>query len=290
MYNIIPLILILVSLCVIIIIIVRKFSALASLDVKSIPAEKEAKFKEQIISNRLKRNITKWSAKLGKLIKPIGMLVGKLFKWVYQKLNQLKENYKSEEILSNNDSKQSIEQLFIEAEEFNKQNDLAMAEKKYIEIIRLDSGNIKAFKDLAKLYFERKNYEEAKQTFEHVLKLKEDDEEIYNGLAQIAKEKGNLVQARDGYLKALDINSQRSQTYFDLALVYQAMENVKEAIVNIKKALQIEPNNPRYLDTMLEISIIDKDGALAIEAYKKLAEVNPDNQKLAGLKEQIDEL
>jgi len=290
MYNIIPLLLILISLSIIIIIIVRKFSALASLDIENIPAEKEARFKEQIISSRLKRNITKWSTKLGKLIKPIIQLISNFFKWLHAKLSTLKDDYKSKEVLLDSDSKQKIDKLFNEAEECKKQSDLVMAEKRYIEIIGLDSKNIKAFKLLAQLYFERKDYGEAKETYEHILKLKADDEEVYEGLAQIDRQKGNLIQARDKYLKSLDINSQRSQTYFDLALVYQTMGNIKEAVLNAKKALQIEPNNPRYLDTLLEISIMNKDKALASEAYKKLAEVNPDNQKLADLREQIDAL
>ncbi len=290
MYNIIPLILILISLSVIITVVVRKFSALASLDVENIPAEKEAKFKEQIISSRLKRNIIKWSAKLSRLIKPIGHLISKFFKWLSNKLNELKEDYKSEKVLSDSDTKQTIEKLFNEAEELKKTGDLTGAEKVYIEIIGLDSKNIKAFKALGQLYFERKDFEEAKQTFEHILKLEEDNEDAHDGLAQTGGEKGVLQQEGDDHLKVLDINRQHSQTYFDLAMVYQAINNADKSIANIKQALRIEPNNPRYLDTMLEISIINKDKPLALDAYKKLTGVNPDNQKLAEFKKQIDEL
>lgn len=167
---------------------------------------------------------------------------------------------------------------------------MAAAEKKYIEIIGIDSKNVQAFKNLAQVYFELKNYEEAKQIFEHILKLKDDDVEAYGGLAEIAKEKGDLSQARDEYLRALNVNNQRSQTYFDLALVYNAMDNGAEACWNIKKALDIEPNNPRYLDTMLDISIINKDKGAALGAYEKLKSANPENQKLAEFKKKIDEL
>ena len=41
MYNIIPLVLILISLSIIIVIVVKKFPALANLDVENIPKEKE---------------------------------------------------------------------------------------------------------------------------------------------------------------------------------------------------------------------------------------------------------
>ena len=46
MFNIIPLVLILLSLGVIIIIVLRKFAVLANLDVDSIPAEREARVRD----------------------------------------------------------------------------------------------------------------------------------------------------------------------------------------------------------------------------------------------------
>lgn len=290
MYNIVPLLLILVSLSVITVIVARKFSVLANLDVASIPAEKEARFKERIISNRLKRNLIQRSAKLGRLFLPIIMGIGRLIKSNLHKLYQLKNDYQAKEEGQDSNIGQRTEQLFLQVEECKRRGDLALAENKCIEIIGLDSKNIEAFKALGRLYFEKKQYEEAKQTFEHVLKLKEDDEDIYENLAQIAREKGDLDQARDEYLKSININKQNAQTHFSLALVYQAMGKWPEAIRSLKKALKIEPANPKYLDTMLEISIIIKDKALALDAYQKLFKTNPGNNKIAEFKKQIDGL
>ncbi|MDP2736776.1 MAG: tetratricopeptide repeat protein [bacterium] len=256
MYNIIPLLLILISLSVIIVIVSRKFSVLAALDVNSIPAEKEAKFKERIISNRLKRNIIKYWSKASRILAPLAQLAGGYIKARLNKLYQAKNVYQSSEKV---DGSETIDQLFSQAEELKKHGDLDEAEKKYIEIIGLDSKNLKAFKELGQIYFEKKEFEEAKQTFEHILKLKEDDEDIYD-------------------------------IYFNLAEIYQAMGKLPEAVRSLKKALKIEPANPRYLDTMLEISIIIKDKALALDAYKKLLEANPENNKLEEFKRQIDEL
>ncbi|MEA3398584.1 MAG: hypothetical protein U9R06_02465, partial [Patescibacteria group bacterium] len=86
MYNIIPLVLILVSLTVIIVIITRKFPALANIDLGTIQTERETKFKERIISNRIKRGYYKYYSKLAKLAKPIGGVIVDFFKWGYKKL------------------------------------------------------------------------------------------------------------------------------------------------------------------------------------------------------------
>lgn len=264
---------------------------LANLDVDNIPAEKEAKFKERIISNRLKRNIIKWTSKFSRNIGPVSLSLRNLLNFIYDKLNQLKSDYKKTFADKGRDSfEQKIEQLFNEAENFKKQENYDLAEKKYIEVIGLDSKNIEAFKQLGHLYLELKNCEEAKQTFQHILKLKIDDEDTYDHLAQIAKEKGNFRQAREDYLKSLKINKQNAQTYYNLATVNRAMGKLAEAAANLKKALNIEPNNPRFLDTMLETSIMLKDKIGALDAYGKLVEANPENQKIREFKKQINEL
>lgn len=284
MYNIIPLILILVSLIIIIAIVFKKFSLLATLDIENIPSEKEAKFKERIIGARLKRNIIKWWSQFFRFIVPIATALNSLFDLLYKKLQKLKNDYlKPKSDLDLGDIKTKIDQYFDEAIALKKQDDLVAAEKKYIEIIGIDSKNIRAFKDLGGLYFEQKSFEEAKQAFEHVLKLKQDSEDILDYSAQITEKCDN----KDSCVKVLDANKQDAQIFYDLALVYQELNNLPEAINNLKKALKIEPNNPRFLDTMLELSIITKDKILALDAFNKLVEVNPENKKIELFKKQI---
>jgi len=269
MYNIVPLILILISLSIIIIISVKKFSVLSNLDVDSMPAEKEAKFKERIISNRIKRNIIKWWSKISRLIIPIFSWIGNFLKDYYQKLNELKKEYRPELKLSENEKESLIEKTLADVDESYRQEDYEEAEKNLIDIIGQDPTNLKAFKKLADIYLEKKNLEEAKQTYEHILKL---------------------LETKDLINDETDKNRQIAEIYFNLAEVSLEQDCFDEAGEYIKQALEIEPNNPRYLDIMLEISIIKKDKIQAFEAYDKLKKSNPENEKLDDLKQQIDEL
>ena len=257
MYNIIPLVLILFSFIIIVVITVRKFPVLANLDVENIPKEKEAKFKEKIISGRLKRNIYQHGSKLNRFTKPVFGAISTFFKWAYNKLHELKDVYKSQEELPGEEAETKADELLIEAKEQIREENLGEAEKILIEIINIDNKNIEAFKTLGELYHERKNFSEAKETFQHVLKLEKEE----NG-----------------------------EISFDLALVYKEMGDIDEAENSIKKALIVEPNNPRYLDTKFQISIINKDKAGALSAYNKLKKANPDNQKLDEIKAQINEM
>jgi len=80
------------------------------------------------------------------------------------------------------------------------------------------------------------------------------------------------------------------KNYFSLAEIQQSLNNYKEAMKNMKEALKIEPKNPKYLDAMFNLSIISKDKAEALDAYKALKNINPDNGKLGEMKEKIGEL
>jgi len=258
MYNIIPFILILISLGVIVFIIVRKFPVLANIDVENIPEEKEARFKEKIISSRLKRNIMMWGSRITRIIIPAWRGAMNFFKWFYNKLHEFKESYKNVPIAPENKvSEDNIVILLGEAKSLIKKDDFKKAEKKLIEVISLDTKNVEAFKALGSLYLERKNYDEARQTFKHILKISEED---------------------DGGI------------YLNLAIINKEMGDIEKDFLNIEKALTKEPNNPRYLDTMLSISIIKKDKASAAKALETLQKTNPDNQKLTEFKKQIDEL
>lgn len=263
MYNLIPLLLILVCLIVILVIVVRKFSILANLDIENMPAEKEAKIKEQIISSRLKRNFIKWTSKLMKISKYLLEKSAIFFRWLYNRLIEAKDHYKKEDMKKSPiDKNEKIKELFLEIDDLQKQEKSGETEKRLIEIIGLDARNITAFKMLADLYCENCDYEEAKQTYEHILKL----------------------------ISETENNENEAEINFSLTLIEKARNNPENAIICLKKALKIEPNNPRYLDTMLEISIINKDKILALETYKALEEANPENQKLSELKEQIEKL
>lgn len=282
MYNIIPLILILLSMAVIIVIVVRKFAVLANLDVDTIPAEREARVKEQIIGNRLKRTYFKYFHRAGRVFSPIGQYAIKGSKWVYKKLLEFKNSYDQDEAKEQG-SEDIVAKLRIDADELIKKESFDEAENKLIEIIGIDSKNVLAFKDLGKLYYDRKDYHEGKQTLDHVIKLLEKD---YDELKIIVSNE----EDEENNAKLEEMKTQMSEIYFDLVLINKETESLDAAIKEINKALKLTPNNPRYLDIKLEISIMNKDKINALDAYQNLIKVNPDNTKLAEFKEQLDEL
>ena len=121
---------------------------------------------------------------------------------------------------------------------------------------------------LASLYDEQKKWSEARQTYEYALKLArqhKDDETI---MAELTLQ----------------------EIYFSLAWVERESGDLEAALENIREALDLEPNSPRYLDLILDLSIMKKDKELALISLEKLAAVNPENQKIEEWRNTIDKL
>lgn len=296
MYNIIPLIIILLCLAIIIFIISKKFPLLATFDVSSIPEEKEAETKQKIMEERVQRKAKVFYNKISPIFKIIGNFFARKLKDISQYLKELEEKNrkrsKQEMLVTKQEfvsQENKIGNLLKEADEFLAKDDFANAEKKYIEIISLDHRNINAYRGLGNMYIAQKNYADAKQTFEHVLKLNKLDDIAYASLGKIAQEAGDFAEAKDDFQKSINIKNSAVH-HFELAEVCLKMENYEEAVQNLEKALEYEPSNPKYLDLLLTISINLKDSGRAFSLLRRLKEVNPENQKIPEFEKELSNM
>jgi tetratricopeptide (TPR) repeat protein len=259
-------ILVVISILVIIFIIIRKFPALAILNVDNIPGKKEAKFKEQIMRQRLERDFSSLSLNLDKKRRYFGRIISSFLRGHYQRLLKLKNDLKRHKKISFSEKKEKVANLFLKAKEAMEEEDYQKSEHYLIEIIGLDPKKVKAFLELGENYRLRKNFKEAKETLEHALKLAQQlrrDPELLTGIVI-------------------------SEIQFSLAYVCEEEGLYEEAIEYGYQALDAEPNNPRYLDLILDLSIIKKDKKLALETWRKLSLANPDNRKLSELRDKIE--
>jgi len=297
MFNIIAIILIVICLAIIGVIIVKKLPFLANFDIGSIPEEKEADTKTKIMEDRLQRKTKQVMGKLQPVItKSTSTLTDKI-KGFYENLKKLEEQYKKktlkkEELSTQkevDDFEKKIDKTLKEADDYIDEENFEDAEKKFIEIISQEPKNVEAYRGLGNLYFLQKNYEDAKQTFEHLLKLNQTDDMAYAKLGSIAIEEGDLARAKDIFKQSIDLQG-KAVHYFELAEVNHKMEDYKEAINNLEKALELEPKNPKYLDLLITISIIDKKRLKAQKALNQLREINPDNQKIEEFEAEIKEM
>jgi tetratricopeptide (TPR) repeat protein len=264
----ISIILVLASLIIIALIIIKKFPALAILDVENIPGKKEEKFKEEIIKKRMERDLAKWGIVFVNVWNFFNKIISGPLHRALEKLTALKDAYRKNRKLSLSERREKIRELFREAQDSLKNNNLDQAEASLIEIIGLDQKKLPAFIDLADVYTKGKKWAEARQTLGYALKLIK-------------------AHSRDEFFMG-DVSV--PEIYFSLSWVYDNLGDEAAALDNIQEALEFESNNPRYLDYALELAIKSKVKDFALLMLERLREVNPDNAKLTEWEEKIANL
>lgn len=165
----------------------------------------------------------------------------------------------------------TIERLLQAAEDLAHEGRYAEAEEKYIGVVERDHLNLSAYRGLGALYLKRREYRLAEEAYRYVLKL--------------LKSKKFASLNPD-----VDLDHLLATAYAELGSVVEAREGVAAAAVHYRKAAVLEPNNPRYLDVLLKISILGKDQTSAQSALQRLREADPENAQLVSLQAEVDAL
>ena len=297
MFNLIPFILILLSLGVMIFIIVRKFPQLSLLDVDSIPEVKIEKQKDVYLRRRAQENVKKTAEVTHKMLVPLVNTWKKLQLSFRKYVGKIKntvlehEQKKREASYETPEEKQlDIKASIGEAERLVEEENWERAEAKFIEAIRLDPKNEDAYLGLGSLYLEQEQYPEAEESLQFLYKINPENNRCLSKLAELYEEKGDKTQAVEFYQKSLLVDDSQSKLFIKIADLLLELNDKESALESVRQAVKAEPENPRYLDKMVEISVLCRNKKLADEAYQKLRMVNPENQKLADFKVRIDEL
>jgi len=253
MFNIIPILIILLALTGIIIVVIRKFPQLSTINVNTIRQEKEQRVKKNILNERLKRRTENLTKSLGAWTTSVTGKFSTAMKQAQEKLRSIEADLKKPEIpqvlvtKEDYEKKEEVIELHLEeAEKLSDEDEFELAEKKYIDIIAADPHNVEAFEGLGDLYYEQGMLTEAKETFKHVLKLDPSSAMSLYDLAWITKRENDLESSRE----------------------------------YIRKALEKEPKNVKFLDLDITLAIAQKDKPGALDSIALVREINPENQKL----------
>ncbi len=286
--------LIVACLAVILIIFFSKLASVSAVNLATAPSVKQVEVKKRLLEERLQRKFSHLAGQLAVWLKPVSQFLAARLKFFYRKIIELEEIYRHKILKSSFQDRVAKEryasEMLKEAALLAVEEKFAAAEKKYIEILNLDEKNLEAYRGLGELYLRQKDYEHAKETFEFLLKLNAGDPVAYRRLGETDYLKGDLKAAQERYLKSLELDAGSLETCLALAEICLNLEEPSQAFKYALQASILEPHHPRVLDFLIEVSIIVRDKSAALKAYKQLKEVNPENQKLAELKEKIDKL
>lgn len=168
----------------------------------------------------------------------------------YQKLKIFEEKYKTH-------TTEAKIKILLKRGQNNVIEDPELAEQCFLEVITLDARNLPAYEGLSQIYLARKNFNEAIEILEFLVKLN-------SGLA--------------------------GRYLFDLSYALQEAGDKKGAWQHGREALTFEPTNPKYLDFLIEIAILDGHKKEGVDYLQTLIEVNPENAKIEDFKKRLEEI
>jgi len=297
MTTVLPFILIIISLTVIIVIVARKYPQLTLLDIDNAPDIKEEKKKDELVKRRAEERITKaretWSHRLApvkqkaeKSQEVFRRLVGNIQARMNEEVQKKKEEHvDEEEPLSV--SPDELRLMVLDGMSAFEQDRYEDAEKQFIAAIRIDMKNKDAYRGLGDVYFAQGQYKEAEETYKFLLHLDSSDPITYVRLADIAEQKKDITAAVEYMQEAILLNDGLSPRYIRLADLLEEIEEYPTALEAVTQAVELEPENPRYLDKLIEISVLCGRKDIAENGYQRLRMVNPENKKLDVFKDKI---
>ena len=306
MLNIFFLIIIAAALAVVIFVVIRKFPQVANLDLTDLPEEKIYQKKKEIINKRIAQSSNLLQARIIKFLSPVKKIWGKLqlqFRIYVGKIEKLLHHDQvlkikisakggsafggKNKIISTEEKEQKLNQLIHDGEQHLKLGNYDQAEERFIAAIKTDTKSAAAYRGLGDTYLAKNSLEEARQTYRFLIKMEPDDDSVLVKLAEIAESQGDLEEAIGYYQQAVLVNDSFSPRFYHLAELLLKINQPTVAKEAALQAVELEPQNPKYLDLLIEIAIICGDKDMALKAYGELRLINPENQKLSSFKDRI---
>jgi len=263
----------------------RKLPDVKNLDINSIPDERQVEARLKILESKFSRSSAKTKEKLGEIFSPSLKKVFSVFSGAKERILSLEAHYKMKDKKPAEERPKTIEELIDEGKDLLSKGDYAPAEKSLIEVIAKDNKNIKAYELLGELYFDNKSYDQAEEIYIYLIKLS-----VANDFGGGGVKGKRLEEAENDLLDTLNVNLKIAVYYDNLAQIYEIVDKMDKALDCYLKANMIEPNNPKYLDKVIELSIKLGDKSLAKKTLYRLKKINPDNGKLKELESAIENI
>ena len=166
---------------------------------------------------------------------------------------------------------------------FQEQKNYDEAFLHYNKAIAIKPNYCEAILNLGELFFEKNELNKALKYFKKALTINPNLYEAYNNIGNVFYEKGQSQKALNFYNKALSMNSFSYQSYDNIGNIFKQNGNLLKAIEYFEKALSIMPNLElvRAKKLHLQASICDWNGIK--KDLISLNEIGTNNQSVTPL-------
>ena len=280
--NSVSVLLIILSLIPIGIILGKHLHILASIDVESIPAEKEARVKDRLILERFMRRYA--SVKL--FVTIISAPLMRLFGIVQQRVRrfhtgllEMREKHRRSSVVGGTlatpeeDQNKKISEMLQRARTDLAEEKFDTAERTFIDILSLNEKMLEPFTGLAEIYNKQREWEQARDVLLCACKL--------------LKERGHEA-CHEGVYENEQLHY--AEILYDLSDVYQKLDQLSKALKCMKEAVELQKNNPKFLHALVLIHIALGERIKAEKILSLLLKANPENGGAVELEEKINVL
>lgn len=236
----------------------NKWEQLQLLDPDSLPDAQTRKLKYDILRQRVHRTGDKYVRHARtKVIGPVGRAAQEGVRRIAGKLTAAERAYQKRQRQTGalHVDQEAVRSMLQEAKDLLDAAQWDRAEKVLIQIISANPRHTEAYERLGRLYFQRKEYDLAFETWQFLNKLSPEDASVLTALGEVEEMRGNGESARSFY----------------------------------EQAIALRPNNPKYLDFMIDVLIRLGDVHEATTTLDRLREVNPENKKIDQFEKRIEE-
>jgi tetratricopeptide (TPR) repeat protein len=269
-------------------IILKKLPEVGNLDVASMQADKQDRARLKILEAKLSRSGQKIKIGLSKAVAPVFGVIGGRLKKFKETVTAWEEKYRQKPKKERAHPK-TLDELFVEIDELMAQDDLAGAEKKAIEVIARNKKNLRAYEALGNIYFTSQSWDQAEEVYKYLIKLLLLGDQKKSRTANLIKSQ-KLEDLETSFLGVIEVDPKIAIYYYRLGEVFESNERWDKALDSFLKSSTVEPNNPKYLDKIIELAIKVGDSGLAKKTCRHLKKINPENSKVEEYREALDKL
>ena len=171
-----------------------------------------------------------------------------------------------------------IQQHFAAAREAEKRGDLATAEKEYRAVLKLSPELAEVSSNLGLIYYLQRKDEEAIKVFQEALKRKPALVAANLFLGMTYTRTNQYDKSIEPLRKAISLNPAELRAYLNLGLSYIELGQEREAMKTLQSAADRWPDD---VEVLYHLGIVYT--RLMTNAYKKMAEIDPDSHRVHQL-------
>lgn len=147
--------------------------------------------------------------------------------------------------------------------------------------IIINDSFIPAIYNLANTYLDYNQIDKALETYRTCLELDEDDPMVLCSMGECYEELGEIMEAYMMYDKSTQLLPQLTEAWLGKGIVSGLLGKYERAIKEILIVIDLEPEKGDYWHALGNAYENNKQDILAIEAYKKAVELDPQAKEIA---------